>query len=263
MPRTTRTRRRRPRPNRKLGGRNDIRIITVNIGGARAQFTEALRLDAHILLIQETRLTGAQLESWRLEASMAGWEGVWEQAKPGDGNVGSGGLATLGRKGLTLGRCNVKNHHRLLKTYVQWTHRTKFHVYNIYAYDSGTPDSQVKNADLTHQLEQWTMEAGRIPWVCGGDWNRSPNEQAGGHWRNVHVHEPTRATYPKTNSTLDYFTSSIAWGPFLRTQVRSTLGGDHLPVELHIPAYDDIELGYKLHEVDPLHFDKIFRREHS
>ena len=52
-------------------------------------------------------------------------------------------------------------------------------------------------------------------------------------------------------------------GPLLRTQVRGTLGGPHLPVELHIPAFDDIELGYKLREVDPLHFDKHFRSQRA
>ena len=40
------------------------------------------------------------------------------------------------------------------------------------------------------------------------------------------------------------------------------LGGAHSPVELRIPSYESIELGYKLREVDPLHFDKHFGRLH-
>ena len=61
-------------------------------------------------------------------AKAAGWDGAWAEAETTkDGGI-SGGLATLTRAGISHGKCNVGNTHRLLKTYVQWTANAKFHV---------------------------------------------------------------------------------------------------------------------------------------
>ena len=46
----------------------------------------------------------------------------------------------------------------------------------------------------------------------------------------------------------------------LTSKVRGTLGGANSPVELRIPAFEKIESGYKLREIDPLHFDRHFGR---
>ena len=152
---------------------------------------------------------------------MAGWEGVWTEASMAGGGP-SGGLATLARKGLTLGKCSVKNDHRLLKTYVQWTENTKFHIYNIYGYDGGLQGHADLNAELTDKLELLITEAGRIPWLCGGDWNQPPAEQKGHHLRKACIRDHGRGAF-QGNKRLDYFISSAAWGPLLTSKVRGTL----------------------------------------
>ena len=118
--------------NRKLGGKFDIRILTANVGASEREFTQALATQCHLLLTQEHRRTKGKLATWQRMAKAAGWDGVWTEAEiTKDGGI-SGGLATLTRTGVPHGKCNVGNANRLLKTYVQWTANTKFHIYNVY-----------------------------------------------------------------------------------------------------------------------------------
>ena len=212
-------RRSKPRAQRKLGGKFDIRVLTANVGASEREFAQALTSQCHILLIQEHRRTRGKLATWQHMAKAAGWEGVWTEAElTKDGGI-SGGLATLTRAGVSHGKCNVGNTRRLLKTYVQWTANIKFHVYNVYGYDKGHQQRDDENQKLLRALEDWTTAAGRTPWICGGDWNVTPTELTTSANRAFYVHDHGRATYGE-DRIIDYFISSRGWGPLLQTGPR-------------------------------------------
>ena len=157
-----------------LGGKREATVLTINVGGSREALGNAFQAKAHILLIQEHRLTGPDIPGMQGLAAMAGWHGVWDEAVKTFAKGRSGGTAVLVRKPLIIHR-GPKVHRGTLAA-VAWTRRNYLHVGSVYGAHQGHPARAEENHKLFTELQEHLAAIGRVPWVIGGDWNMEPQE---------------------------------------------------------------------------------------
>ena len=118
------------------------------------------------------------------QAKWRGWTGVWEEASTKGKQSRSGGIATLVRAPVPIFRTNVGKEGRWHRVTIPWIKGVAIHVVNVYGWVSTGIDSSAKNDALALEIREDLGGLGRVPWVAGGDWNRTP-EQTGSLWSGV------------------------------------------------------------------------------
>ena len=80
--------------------------------------------------------------------------------------------------GIPLFRGNGRADARWLHVSIPWTRRRALQVCNLYGYDAGQEQRELKNRELHARAWETIQNLGRVPWVIGGDWNIEPAEAA-------------------------------------------------------------------------------------
>ena len=65
----------------RLSGKEEHTITTINLGVSREALNNALEIEANVILIQEHRMLGPELQSAQAMAAKAGWNGIWDPAQ--------------------------------------------------------------------------------------------------------------------------------------------------------------------------------------
>ena len=231
------------------GCKREAKILTVNVGGSKEALANALQADAHILLLQEHRLLGADIPGAQALASKVGWHGVWDEATKTFAKGRSGGTAVLARQPLTIHRGpRVK---RATLAAVAWTRRTYIHVGSIYGAHAGHPSREEENHRLNSDLQSHLAAIGRVPWIFGGDWNMDPSLFHLGWAKGgiiTHLDSPTH----RLGGNLDWYLHSF-WLRTGRATGHVIAGTDHTGVTVSLRADHHETLGYRL--VTPTGFD--------
>ena len=156
-----------------LGGNLDHTILSLNVGGSRDAIELAFQSNCDVILLQEHRLLGPELEGIQNLGNKYRWHGVWDSAHKTKARGRSGGTAVLVRKPCIIMKGEPLS--RGTHAVIAWTRTTRIHLISCYGADSTQVDADTTNARMVEQFQRLLRELGHVPWVIGGDWNWTPD----------------------------------------------------------------------------------------
>ena len=226
----------------RLRGKDTHTVTTINLGGSREALNNALEIDANVLLIQEHRLLGPELQCAQAMATKAGWNGIWDPAQKTPAKGRSGGTAVLVRSPVQIHRGPRLS--RMTVAIIPWTRKNHIHVITVYGAHSTHPDRDKENTKMFEDIQQYLAVIGRVPSLIGGDWNIQPQELKN-YWskggNQVHTKGPTQ----KHGSNLDWF---LAAEEVNLSEAKGCVivGADHVAVEATLGGAQSKTLGYRM-----------------
>ena len=97
-----------------------------------------LEVEANVILIQEHRMLGPELQSAQAMAAKAGWNGIWDPTQKTAARGRSGGTAVLVRNPVQIHRGPKIN--RSTVAVIPWTRKNNIHGISVYGAHSTHPD---------------------------------------------------------------------------------------------------------------------------
>ncbi len=231
------------RSHGKLRTDRQVVVVSANVAGSRDALHRLCGAAWDILLVQEHRCDEPSLASEQLLAGKVGVRGIWTVAKAHQ-STRSGGLAILVRAPMLVVGLPHVTPDRTLWGRVQWTRSRALLVGNVYGHSYG-PEQEDLNTQLDLLIAGELNGHGRVPWIIGGDWNRSP--AACSHIAGT-VIGTGRATQ-LFGKELDYFRVSRCSPPSTCTEAAEIGLPDHVAIQLAIDSPRLAHLGYRLRTI--------------
>jgi len=220
-----------------------LRILTVNVGGAREAIHWSAMQEVDILLIQEHRLLGPQAATWKARLRGWGWGSVWSPAVRTQRGGISGGVAVAARGMLLIGPTG-RTSERIVTGHVALTRTRRLRVTSLYLADSTCPNAHGTNFGIAQTLEEELRGEGRVPFVVGGDWNCEPSTGRcwwGGPGRLV---APLEAT-TRFHKTFDWFVVGAGLRMATAAAKLEWVVEDHRAVLLEATGWQGNQLGQR------------------
>ena len=141
-------------------------------------------------------------------------------------------------------RMKVGKRRRWHRVLIPWRKGCGLHVFNVYGW-TGTGAKELEAMEIMiKDIHDEIGMLGNVPWVAGGDWNRTPKE-ASPWWNGVGEVCSTGQPTQQHGRELDWFVVAEGLGQRPQT-VETGPMPDHWAVVMDIPGFKDINLGMRL-----------------
>ena len=141
---------------------------------------------------------------------------------------------------MTVGR--RRRWHRVI---IPWRKSWGLHVFNVYGRTGYGSKEQEAMEVLIKEMQDEIGLLGNVPWIAGGDWNRTLAE-AGKWWDGIGELCCTGQTTQQHGRELDWFVVAAGLGQQIGRTVETGPLPDHWGVVMDIPGFKDIDLGMRL-----------------